>query len=148
MIPLLQPRHLIGIVLAILAGVGLWYLHHDGYEEGRAEVQVAWDADRLQRDEQQKAALVEYANRLNQAEVQHDQDQALINQLHDAAGRVRIHLPACPGNAAGAGENGSAGVLSDRMDQRFAELQERIGSLIARCDQLNIDAIRANRVQP
>ncbi len=150
MTPLAQLRLAAGIGLAILAAFGLWYLHHDGYAEGKLEIQAKWDADKISRDEAQKDALVAYANRINQGEAQHDQDQVLINQLRDDAGRVRVHLSACGSNpaAAGADSNGAAGVLPDRVDQRFAEFQERVGSLIARCDQLNIDAIRANAAMP
>ncbi len=133
-------------LLLTFAGMGLWYLYYGGRQAGRNEVQVQWDADKIQRDEQQKEALIAYANRISLAEVQHDQDQALINQLHDAAGRVRIQLPACPGGAAAAGAdpNGKSGVLPNRVDESFARLQERAGRLFARCDRLNIDAIRAN----
>lgn len=150
MTPAVQARLIGGILFAILVGIGLWRLHHDGYEEGRAEVQVQWDVDKIQRDEVEKQALVAYANRISQAEVQHDQDQALINQLHDAADSVHIHLPTCPGNAAagGADSNGKIGVFSDRVDESFARLQERTSRLFARCDQLNIDAIRANLARP
>ncbi len=146
MTPLAQAKLVLGIVLAILTGLSLWYLHYDGYEAGKDEVQVQWDADKIQRDVQQKEALIAYANRISLAEVQHDQDQALINQLHDAAGRVRIQLPAYPGGAAAAGAdpNGKSGVLPNRVDESFARLQERAGRLFARCDRLNIDAIRAN----
>lgn len=141
-----QVKLIAGVILLALAGFGLWYLRHEGYEEGKTEVTAEWKADQLMLAEAQKLALISYAEKINQAEVQHDQDQALIDRLHNDAGRVRIHLPACPANAAvtGPGQNGTAGVLSNRVDQRFAEFQARVGSLIARCDQLNIDAIRAN----
>lgn len=134
------------VLLLACAGMGLWYLYHSGRQAGREEVQVQWDADKIQRDVQQKKALIAYANRISLAEVQHDQDQALINQLHDAVGRLRIQLPACPGGAAasGADPDGKSGVLPNRVDESFARLQERAGRLFARCDQLNIDAIRAN----
>jgi hypothetical protein len=129
----------------VLCAIGLWYLHHDGYEAGKDEVQVQWDADKIQRDEAQKQALVAYANRITQAQEQHDHDQALIDQLHDDVKRVHIHLPTCS-NAAATGQNpdGTAGLLPSRVDESFARLQERAGRLFARCDQLNIDAIRAN----
>ncbi len=141
-----QVKLIAGVILLALAGFGLWYLRHEGYEEGKTEVMAEWKADQLKQAEAQKLALISYAEQINQAEVQHDQDQALIDKLHDDAGRVRIHLPACRGNAAvtGPDQNGAAGVFSNRVDERFAEFQTRVGNLIARCDQLNIDAIRAN----
>ncbi|MDD3884569.1 MAG: hypothetical protein PHW66_06490 [Gallionella sp.] len=90
----------------------------------------------------ENAALLRYTEKLNQAGVQHDEDQATINRLAADAGRVRVHIPTCP--AAAKNPDGSAGLLSDRVDAAFAELQSGTGQLIQRCDQLNIDAIRAN----
>ena len=134
------------VVLAFIA-CGLWYLHHDGYEAGKTEVRAAWEADRLRQDEAQKAALLAYAERIQLAEAQHDTDQATITHLADDARRVRIHLPACPASGSGADKDGAAGLLSARVDRLFAQFQERVGGLVTRCDQLNIDAIRANGSQ-
>jgi hypothetical protein len=145
MSPLMQAKLAGGVALILLVCLGIWFLHHDGYEAGKTEVQAEWYAERTRIAEEQKAALAAYADKLKKAEEQHDQDQAAIDDLHDAAGRVRIHLPACTGNARpGGNQDGSAGVFPDRVDQLFAEFQARTGSLIRRCDQLNIDAIRAN----
>jgi len=145
MMPLAQLRLIGAGVLVVLVGFGLWYLYHSGYEAGKNEVQTEWYAEREHIAEQQKAALIAYADKLKQAEEQHDQDQVTIDDLHDAADRVRIHLPACPGNAvSGANSGGAAGLLPNRVDQLFAEFQTRVDGLIRRCDQLNIDAIRAN----
>ncbi len=132
----------------VLIGFGLWRLYHGGYQAGRAEVQVQWDADRIRRDEAQRDALLAYADTVKQAQEQHDHDQAAIDTLADDARRVRIHLPACASAPAGAraGANGSAGIFPAGVDQRFAEFQERVGGLIRRCDQLNIDATRANTI--
>lgn len=141
-----QLKLIVAVILLAFAGLGLWYLYHCGYLAGEDEIQVKWDADKVRRDEAQKDALITYANQLRDKEIQHDKDQAVINQLADDARRVRIHLPVCPDNtaSAAAGQNGEAGLLSGRMDQLFAEFQTKVGSLIARCDQMNIDAIRAN----
>lgn len=139
-----QIKACLSLALAALVGFGLWYLHRDGYEAGKNEVQVQWDADKIKRDEAQRDALIAYADKLKQAEVQHDQDQAVIDKLHDDAGRVRIHLPTCSTANSGPGEDGKAGVLSARVDAVFADFQDRVGGIIRRCDQLNIDAIREN----
>jgi hypothetical protein len=134
----------LGVIL--LAGFGLWRLYHGGYEAGRAEVQARWDAETIRRDEAQRDALLAYADKVKHAQEQHDHDQDTIDTLADDARRLRIHLPACAGDAAGprAGEDGAAGLLPAAVDQRFAEFQARVGGLIRRCDQRNIDAIRAN----
>jgi len=143
MSPLVQLRLAAAAAILLLAGLGLWYLHHDGYEEGKTEVQAQWVAERERLANEHAAALAAYADKLQHAEEQHDQDQAAIDRLHDDAQRVHIHLPTCPA-APGAGKDGSAGVFPATVDRLFAEFQDRVGGLIRRCDQLNIDAIRAN----
>lgn len=131
--------------LLLLIGFGLWQLHHSGYVAGRNAVQVEWDADRIRMAEADHAMRVKYEERMKHAQQQHDLDQGRIDRLHAAAGRVRIHLPTCHARAGTAGsEDGNAGVLSEKVDRRFAEFQASVGRIIARCDQLNIDAIRAN----
>ncbi len=134
------------LLLLLLLALGLWRLYHGGYQAGRAEVQAQWDAERIRRDEAERDALLAYADQVKHAQEQHDHDQTTIDTLADDARRVRIHLPACPGAAArpGPGADGAAGVFSAGVDQRFAEFQQRVGGLIRRCDQLNIDAMRAN----
>ena len=140
----------LGGALAVLAGMayGLWSLYHAGYRAGADDVQVKWDADNIRREEAQRAGLLAYAAKINQAQEQHDHDQATIDTLADTARRLRIHLPACAGRAAAsAGPDGAAGLFPAGVDQGFAEFQARVGGLIRRCDQLNIDAIRANAAQ-
>ena len=133
----------LGLVLVI--GLGLWRLYHSGYQAGRAEVQAQWDADRIRRDAVQRGALLAWAARLKHAQEQHDHDQVTIDRLAADARRVHIHLPAGCDTAASADDpHRAAGLLSNRVDQSFARLQARAGGLFSRCDQLNIDAIRAN----
>lgn len=133
--------------LAILAaiGYGLWSLYHAGYQAGANEIQIQWDKDKIARDEAKWQALQALNAKINQAQEQHDHDQVTIDTLADDARRLRIHLPtACDAAAAGADPDRAARLLSDRVDASFAELQDRAGRLFTRCDQLNIDAIRAN----
>jgi hypothetical protein len=136
-----------GFVLTALIGFGLWYLYHTGYQAGKNETQVQWDADKIKRDEAQKQALIAYANRTKQAEDQHDADQATIDRLAAIAVSLRIHMPACPGVSASAIQdpNGTSGILQSRVDRQFAEFKGRIDRLVARCDQLNIDAQEVNK---
>lgn len=131
------------LVLIVLIGFGLWSLYHAGYKAGNDDIQVKWDADKIQRDEAQTAALIAYADKIKLAQEQHDHDQTTINDLHDTAGRVRIHLSACTGTS-GKDQDGKTRILPDRVDQLFADFQARVGGIIAKCDQLNIDAIRMN----
>lgn len=65
MTPLAQAKLVGCIVLLALIGAGLWYLHHDGYEAGKTEVQAAWEAEKLKAGEAQKAALLAYAEESN-----------------------------------------------------------------------------------
>lgn len=90
-----------------------------------------------------------YIDTSQQAEAQHATDQLTINRLGNQLAGVRVHLPtscnAVPGTGqAAADQNGTGGILSDRVDAAFAELQSGVGQLVQRCDQLNIDAIAAN----
>ena len=136
-----------GALASLLAtGYGLWSLYHAGQVAGRNEIRIEWDQDKLRRDQAQQDALLAYAGKLKTTQEQHDHDQTLIDDLRVRADGVRIHLPTCAGDAtAGAAHpDGAAGALSERVDRRFAEFQGRVGRLITRCDQLNIDAIRAN----
>lgn len=136
-----------GGALAILAaiGYGLWSLYHAGYKAGADDIQARWDADKIHEAGAQRAALLAYAAKINQAQEQHDHDQAIIDHLADTARRLRVHLPtACESARGGANQNGAARLLSSRVDKSFARLQGRTAALFKRCDQLNIDAIRAN----
>jgi len=123
-------RLLLIAACVIAAGLG-------GYFKGRSDANMAALA-------REQAALIEFNHKLQNAGVQHDEDQAVINRLSADVGRVRVHIPACP--TVTANPDGSAGVFSDRVDALFAELQDRTGALIQRCDQLNIDARRANAI--
>lgn len=132
------------LLLALLA-LGQWYWLHSEYRAGQQDVQVRWDADKISRDEAQKTALLAYANRITQAQEQHDHDQAAIDDLSQRARGMRLHLPACGDTAAaGADPDGGSRLLSKRVDEGFGRLQDRAGQLLARCDQLNIDARRLN----
>lgn len=132
----MNPRDILALIVSLIAAIGLtWY---EGYAAGSDKVRAQWYAERQQ-------LTAGYAAKLKQAEEQHDNDQALIDRLHDDAGRVRVHLPACPAAAATAGNPDlPAGAFSARVDDDFARLQQRAGELFRDCDQLNIDARRAN----
>lgn len=141
--PWLRWIRLAGAVATVVAvAYGLWAVYHAGYKAGANEIQTRWDADKISRAAAERNALLAYAAKINQAQEQHDHDQDTIDTLADHARRVRIHLPACTSTDAGA--HRATGLFSADVDQDFAAFQESLGQLIRRCDQLNIDAIRAN----
>ena len=113
----------------VLAGLG-------GYWKGRSDANAA-------AIERERDALVEYTNRVKQAGEQHDKDQITIDRLAADARRVRIHIPTCP---TAENPDGGSGVFSDRVDQEFEIFSGRVGEIIQRCDRLNADAIRSNKI--
>lgn len=101
----------------------------------------------IEQQEQNLLGFIAYAERITKGDAQHDKDQITINRLAADGRRLRVNFPSCPvpGTAEGnADSGGGAGSLSDKLDGAFADLQSAAGSLIERCDQLNIDAIRQN----
>ena len=129
-------------VIALFYGAYYYGKHMQGLEDSTAQA----DAVRAQLVTNQ-AALLDYTNQLKKAEDRHDTDQTTIDNLHSAAGRVRIHIPTCSvprDTQTIASTDGSAGVLPDRVDADFANLQNGVDELTKRCDQLNIDTIRLN----
>jgi hypothetical protein len=103
----------------------------------------------IEQQEQNRLALLDYAKRITDAGAQHDKDQITISGLSAKRKRVRIVFPTCPvpGTAEGGADSGEAGrVLPNPVDALFGRLQERAGGLIEEADQLNIDAIRQNKL--
>ena len=91
------------------------------------------------------AYALESAKLVQQKEIEHDTNQGIIDSLSVAArGRVRIIFPKCA-DAKNSNKNGEARAFPDRVDESFGRFQERVGDVMKRCDQLNIDAIRANK---
>ena len=146
--------YIIGVALLTAAG---WWI----YGAGEAHVQVKWDAANAKQNQvtikqlaDNQAVLEAEIKKRKDAEAQHDIDQGIINNLADnLAHGVPVHIPTCRGpvpnsGIAGTGQDGTSRVLSDRVDQLFAELQSRTSSLIKRCDEMNADAIRMNAEQP
>ena len=122
-------------IVALALYGAYWSVDRNGYQRAMSEM----------RDSALVAAQ-EQAKRLKLSQEKHDADQATIARLAADARRVRVNFPTCTGS--GKGADGSAGILSDRVDAAFADLQEATGRLVQRCDQLNIDAIRQNDSLP
>lgn len=112
-------------------------------------------------EEQQKAVIeqqelnrrefLEYANRIVKSEADHDKNIHTIRNLNRELNGLRIAFPTCPVSdttEAGADSDGRARILSDELDAAFADLQKEAGRLVERCDELNVDATRANEQMP
>ncbi len=122
-------------VVAIAGMVGaVIYADHRGYQ--RCQLEMAAMTARI---------MEEYNKKITEAEEQRDANQVIIDNLRIESSRVRIHLPACPSSVP-QNQNGNSGVLSQRVDQSFANLQERATELFKRCDELNLDAIKLNQI--
>ncbi len=123
------------VAIAILC-LAMWYgyakIKQKGYDKCQNETQAA-NLD----------LVTAYANRLTKAEGERDANQVIINRL--ASQRVQVHIPVCPTTNA-QNPDGTAGILSKRVDESFARLQERTTVLFERCEALNADAIKLNSV--
>ena len=132
-------------VCAVLYGAYHYGRHVQTLQDDQMRNQAVQAQEQLN-----QAALLAYSNSLTEAGEQHDKDQSSINHLHDQLGRVRVHFPStCSMSAApkpAANSSGAARILPESVDGLFADLQARVGKLVERCDQLNIDAIRQNAV--
>ena len=125
--------YLIGlIVLCVTLWAGYKYADYQGYQRCLKETQAA-NLD----------LAIAYANRIVKAEGERDANQAIIDDLVAKSRRVQIHIPICQ-TAGGENSNGTAGILSQRVDKSFADLQERATVLFERCEALNADAIKMN----
>lgn len=135
----LLPSKLMLLILSVssvlIALYGAYrYVEGKGYEKATQE----------QKDEQRKGLLA-YAERITQAGEQHEKDQDTINHLASESSRMRIKFPVCK-SPVEENPNGGSWSLPNRVEQDFADLQAKAGELMLRCDQLNIDAIEANKI--
>lgn len=126
-------KYLVGL---LVLGIVLWgaykYIDNRGYQRCLMETQAA-NLD----------LAITYANRIVKAEGERDANQTVIDRLVAESRRVQIHIPLCPATG-NQDSNGTAGLLSKRVDESFARLQERGTVLFERCEALNADAIKVN----
>lgn len=142
MMPSALMLRLLGVAAVALALYGAyWSIDRAGYDRGVSEVAASYKVAELK-------AAKKHAERIKTAQEKHDADQKTIARLAADARRLRVNFPVCPDSASGEGADGRSGILSARVDELFAELQSRTGSLVERCDQLNADAIRLNGSLP
>ena len=127
--------YLIGlIVLCVTLWAGYKYADYQGYQRCLKETQAA-NLD----------LAIAYANRIVKAEGERDANQTIIDDLVAKSRRVQIHIPICQ-TAGGENSNGTAGILSQRVDTAFGKFQDGATELLKRCDELNADAIKVNTV--
>lgn len=137
------------LLIGLAAGsLPAWWITADHYQGVIAQEHEEQQKLVIEQQEQNRLALLAYAKHIAEGSVQHDKDQIIINRLAANARRLRIHFPTCPvpgDTETSADSDRGARALSNALDGAFADLQGAAGSLIERCDQLNIDAIRLNR---
>lgn len=101
----------------------------------------------IEQQEKNRQGLLAYANRIVQAGADHDKNTRTIRSLNRELDSLRINFPTCPlpGTTEGGTDTDEASrILSDGMDELFADFQKRTGRLVEEADALNVDAIRAN----
>lgn len=140
------------IAILVVAGAGAfggWWVTSDYYQAKINALKAAnSDAVNAQLQRQQKL-MADRAEQIRLAGEQHALDQLTITRLGNQLAGVRVHVPVSCGPVPGTSQastdsNGTGGILSERVDAAFTELQAGVGQLVQRCDQLNIDAIQVN----
>jgi hypothetical protein len=124
------------IILCVVLWGGYKYADYRGYQRCLKEAQAA-----------NLNLAIAYANRIVKVEGERDANQITIDRLTAESRRVQVHFPVCS-NAGGENSNGTAGILSKRVDESFRNLQERGTVLFERCEALNADAIKINSINP
>ena len=136
--------------LIAIASYGTWYATSDHYQVKIEAMQRDWQAAYAQATQMQLDESQHNLQLRQTAEAQHAQDQLALNDLAHQLNGMHIHLPACGGSAGQTDSTSpsadrAAGIFSARLDAAFAKLQDGIGRLAQRCDQINIDARAMNK---
>lgn len=145
--------------MTIQAKIALWLasiavvfaLFFSAYEYGRhvESLKQTAERDKAIQEQQDKNTkdLLAYAEQIKKGQIENDQNRALIARMHADTNRLRVHFPAsalCAEAQPNPNSDGTSGMVPNRVDEVFAELQRRAGELFERCDQINADAIRLN----
>lgn len=136
---MISPRLVLLLALALFSASTSWYFTRLYYLNDALATQ--------QREQEiQYNIVVAYAERIRQGDDEHATNQVIINNLrNDLNKRVRIKLPTCNNpTTSNKDTDGGDRLFSERTDESFARFEQRLTELAARCDQLNIDAIRNN----
>lgn len=139
------------IILFIgLAGGALpsWWITSNYYTGVIAQEHEAQQKVVIEQQDQGRLELLAYAKTITDAGAQHDKDSRINSDLRHRLDGMRV-TSICGNPVPGAAEggtdtHGAAWAFSSGVDAAFADLQSGVGSIVERCDTLNIDAIRAN----
>lgn len=137
----------IAVVLgAFCAGV---YVTRDHYMAQIGTLKLGYATAFSAAQKAQLAEVQKHQEDLQKGEAQHAKDQLTIGSLAYQLGGVQHISGICSSAAAKAdatrkNRDRASGVLPGRVDAAFGRLQEGVGSLAQRCDQLNIDARQHN----
>jgi hypothetical protein len=143
---------LIGIALAALL-VGSHAAVEHFRDQGRLEVQAEWDADKLQRAESEKLAILNRINANERANEQHalekkqmkgtyEKEIASVRAVAATAGRLRISTGFCAGFASSVQASGTGGidagvattvVLSEPYAGNIARVMLEADEVVASC---------------
>lgn len=142
-------RYWITLLIGLAGGaLPVWWLTADHYQGIIAKEHEAQQALVIKQQEQNRLALLAYADRIVKAGADHDKNANIVRTLRNSLDRLRyLEIPICPlpGTAeVGADSDGGAGLLYEKTNRAFRTLQEGDDADFERCDTLNINAIRAN----
>jgi hypothetical protein len=154
----LYMRLVAAAIVALLTAGGLWWANRTGYKEGKNEVQVLWDADRLQLAEQHLTNMGEVLARErvlqdNAAETQRkarDEVNRINTRLNAALGelqnrpkeRAAAGMPAGAASGVGCTGAGLAGPDAEFL-ARYAADAGRLQSALNECTARYGDVERA-----
>jgi len=139
------------ILLIGLAGGAFpsWWATSTYFQNVIAQEHESAQKQVIEQQEENRLALLAYAERIVKGDAQHDKNTRTIRTLNRELDGLHVSFPACPvpGTTEGGTDTDEAGrILSDGMADLFADFQKRTGRLVEEADSLNIDAIRQNAV--
>lgn len=128
-------KSVIAFGLAGVLFISGWYL-------GSEHVQNQWNEEKLTVQDDALGVMNTHALMIKEADEQHDKDQTTLDTARTELNRLQHpNLPKCPSTGS---QDVSAGILYAEQNAAFKELQRGDDEDFAKCDQLNIDAIRLN----
>lgn len=139
------------LIIIALLGAGFssgWWVTKNYYQKEIAQEKVNGVEAVSKQHEEDKAIILDYAQRLIKAGAKHDENLRNLDPLHSDLQRVRVTFPSrCiqdGSTEASADSNASSGVAAARNDRALAEFKRGMDELGKQCAALNVDAIRTN----